>query len=463
VLFWVTGSDYGHDVSEVKSSACVLVVREHAAKPRKGQVNTVKQVMQIVCVVAILALGSVGMAGEVAHYSFDTSFADSSGNGLDATSSRPPLLVDYDGKFGTCADFESDSRSLLEVSNDPVFSYLENMTIGVWLKPESWNGPRRIFQKGNDGDWRLRGGSSFLFSQNGRTAYADGDSSVHFPLGQWTHVAAVVNTADDEIKIYQNGSEIASTSLQGRGINRNTSSLIIGAKELSNMYEGDYIDGLMDEFHIYSDALTSQQIGELMTTNAVANLPPVPTTPTDPPDPPDLPDPSGFDASLEIEALIDGRDHLIIKGDTMQWEHFDWQAVGRYRDQNEPTTITTTLDGQTVQDGVDWIPEWSIPAPAQIWDHESSSIFTGLSPEFPELNQTVALVALEARGDMRIVQQPSIDNEYTLIVEFNDNSPGGPDTYHAKLYYQVPEPATLSLLTLGGLALVRRRKQGDSK
>ena len=34
--------------------------------------------------------------------------------------------------------------------------------------------------------------------------------------------------------------------------------------------------------------------------------------------------------TLEISALIDGRDQLIIQGDTLQWHHFDFAAVGRH-------------------------------------------------------------------------------------------------------------------------------------
>jgi hypothetical protein len=55
--------------------------------------------------------------------------------------------------------------------------------------------------------------------------------------------------------------------------------------------------------------------------------------------------------TLEVRALIDGRERLIIQGDTLQWHHFDWAAVGRHADLNEPTVITTRLNGIVLMEG----------------------------------------------------------------------------------------------------------------
>jgi len=136
---------------------------------------------------------------------------------------------------------------------------------------------------------------------------------------------------------------------------------------------------------------------------------------------------------------------LIVRDGTLQWEHFDNAAVGRHMQQNVPTSITTTLDGQTVLNNFAWIPEWSAPPPDEIRRHELSSVFTGLLPEFPELEQAVLLAPLQARSDASIVQQPSAANDYTLIVEFDDNRAGSSDMYRLRLdyYTSVPDPEPL--------------------
>ena len=378
-------------------------------------------------------------AGLVARYSFDNSFADTSGYGFNATTQRAPTFNTTDAKFGSSADFEADSRLFLEVTHNSMFTSLEDMTIAMWLKPESWNGSSRVFQKGGDGDWRLHaGGNNFKWDQHGRTAYTHTPASTLIPIGQWTHIAAVVDAGSDVIKVYANGTEVASEFLQGRGIHDTTRSLFIGAKE-DNNNNGDYFDGLMDEFQIYGDALSSSQITELMNDNTVSTFPPPP-----PPPPP-------TNASIEISALIDGRDQLIIRDGTLQWEHFDNAAVGRHMGQNIPTTITTTVDGQVVLDHLEWTPQWSVPPPDDMRRREHSSIFTGLLPEFPELEQTVQLAPLQVRRDASIVQQPSEANDYTLVVEFNDNSAGSSEMYTLRLDYRDSEYEPVPLRSVGAV------------
>ena len=61
---------------------------------------------------------------------------------------------------------------------------------------------------------------------------------------------------------------------------------------------------------------------------------------------------------VDIEAMIDGRDLLIIQGDTLQWHHLDYAAVGRHLGANEPTIISTWLGDTLVMDQVNWIPDW---------------------------------------------------------------------------------------------------------
>lgn len=255
-----------------------------------------------------------------------------------------------------------------------------------------------------------------------------------------------MDIAGDKIKIYANGTEVASESLQGRGIQDTTKSLFIGAKDKNNNFTGDYFDGLMDEFHIYSDALNSSQITELMNTNSVSGLPPSPVI---------LP----TNTSIEISALIDGRDRLIVRDGTLQWDHLEGAAVGRHMGQNISTTITTTLDGETVLDNFEWTPDWSSPPPDEIREPQQSSVLTGILPEFPELEQNVVLTPLNVRRYAEVIQQPSEANDYTLIVEFDDSKSGGSDTYTLKLNYYTPEPAMLGMLTLGGLTVLRRRRR----
>ena len=394
-----------------------------------------------------VASATVSLSELIAYYPFDGTFQDYSGNGLDANPgagdpTRSPTFNWSDQMYGAAADFEADARQFLEVLHRPRFSGLDNLTIALWLKPESWDGARRVLQKGDDPNWRLTQhgvyGGPFRFENNQRIVEVS-DTPSFLPVGQWNHVAAVFDGDNDVLSLYKNGQQAASTSLSpGDVVDPTNKPLYIGTKN-QNAGSHDSFDGLMDEFYIFGRALTSDEIVELMNDDTI--LPPPP-----PPPPPNL-------ATLEIEALIDGRDQLIIKGDTLQWEHLDYQAVGRFRGANEPTIINTTLGGAPLLQDVHWIPEWSLPPPDRIEFHDISSAFSALSPPLPEAEQIVSLTRLAVRSGAYIVQQPSEANDYTLVVEFNDNGPAAAATYWVQLdFYAVPEPSTFSLAVLGLVA-----------
>ncbi len=131
--------------------------------------------------------------------------------------------------------------------------------------------------------------------------------------------------------------------------------------------------------------------------------------------------------TVEIEAFVDGKDYLIIRGGTVQWRHEEWAAVGRHEGFNEPTIISTRKAGSRTLDRFRWLPEWcdwrgrpmlprTVPA--------MSSAFAGLSPPLPAGNMHVELTALACRNPVRIEQQPAAENSYTLILEFNDTDLG---------------------------------------
>lgn len=164
--------------------------------------------------------------------------------------------------------------------------------------------------------------------------------------------------------------------------------------------------------------------------------------------------------TIQIEALIDGRDLLIVKDNTLQWHHLDFAAVGRHLGQNEPTYITTTLDGIVAMNHVAWVPDWPLPPPNEIRFDALSSIFTGLVPNFPEEGASVLIDLIDVRGAVDIEQTPNSANDFTLLVDFNDDPLGGSAWYTVVIRVEVPEPATLAVLGFGiaGLAFMRRKR-----
>lgn len=142
---------------------------------------------------------------------------------------------------------------------------------------------------------------------------------------------------------------------------------------------------------------------------------------------------SPSEITIEIRADIDGRSQLILRGNTAQWHHFDFAAPGRQLFTNFPTTINS----------VDWYPIWPDVPDAENRDCNCfSDIFTGVVPALPAQPMEIGLQILsvvrpgarcEPTGTIAIVQFPTPDNNFTTIVEFDDNPQDGSAFYDVRL------------------------------
>ncbi|MCU0233775.1 MAG: hypothetical protein MUE90_07075 [Thermoanaerobaculales bacterium] len=164
--------------------------------------------------------------------------------------------------------------------------------------------------------------------------------------------------------------------------------------------------------------------------------------------------------TIAVEAWIDGRSQLILKGNTAQWYHLDFTAPGR-----------GGVTYPTVINGVDWFPVWpGDPGnPNNSFCNCFSDVFTGVNPPLPASALPVTLNIVQARAGVSILQQPSSGNDYELIVEFNDNGPGGAAWYLIELQTADPIPAAsgpgaalLALLIAAAAVIALRARLGTS-
>lgn len=149
--------------------------------------------------------------------------------------------------------------------------------------------------------------------------------------------------------------------------------------------------------------------------------------------------PTPIPTSLNIRAYIDGRSELVIQGDVLYWRHQDFDAPGRWEhgEIQQPTYLNQSP----------WQPAWpDIPDQTNDFCSCSSSTTVGI-PSLTRIDQQVELGIIQARGRASIVQQPQADNDYTLIIEVNDNELEGADWYELTLHYLTRESDPLTSAT----------------
>ena len=205
-----------------------------------------------------------------AYYPFNGGFAnDFSGNNLHATLTAVTLTAGPFGIADNAGSFNGTSSGGLVVST---VSMTNQQTFSAWIKPTSFGVIRPIVEKADPGwggeiDCWLRvqpdGKVEWLVNTNysfyGWLVTATSNSAV--ALNEWTHIAGVIDHANDQIRLYLNGILEASVSMGGRQV-RNTNRVVRIGNRNSN--QGiDYFEGALDEVRIYDRALFNTEVQAL--------------------------------------------------------------------------------------------------------------------------------------------------------------------------------------------------------
>jgi hypothetical protein len=127
---------------------------------------------------------------------------------------------------------------------------------------------------------------------------------------------------------------------------------------------------------------------------------------------------------MTFRAFIDGTDDVYIQnaGGTIWYHHLWYQLPGYW---NQPTPLPTYVDN------VAWYPTWP-------WPGTTSDKYTN-----PVLHPTgewtlTGMTANEGRSIVSVVQSPEASNEYTAIIELNDNNEGGAAWYQFTITWEAP-------------------------
>ncbi len=164
------------------------------------------------------------------------------------------------GKIGNAADFESANNEYLEIADNPSLSFGdENMTIGVWVKLESFASNSQILGKWEVDkheyriDITVTTGIPRFMVRGGATEHIV-SWGAGLSLATWYFVTAWHDSVNDLIGIcVNNGTPV--TVAHSTGISDNSSVFRSGALSSGS---GNY-DGLIDEAFLYRRLLTADE------------------------------------------------------------------------------------------------------------------------------------------------------------------------------------------------------------
>ena len=242
---------------------------------------------------ALTAAVPLQAATVLSHWDFDDSSiaspGESGGNVLLAQQGSGTLAdgnIEGDtatgltGKFGESFSFDGDGDKLYlfargswasnprvnDANGDIASQTLNNFAISVWVNPTAFLGNDVIYGNtygaGNGWDLRLVNGTVTMEARNGSTAVLSSGTTLN--TGEWSHL--VVNYSDGQADFYVNGAAAGSANVGGA-----FTELAGATTNVQISREGsEAFNGGMDELWLFSGNLSTQEIGNLYTSNAIA-------------------------------------------------------------------------------------------------------------------------------------------------------------------------------------------------
>ena len=173
-------------------------------------------------------------------------------------------VLNATGKQGNGADFEAANAEFLNIALGSTGLELNaSFSVAFWIKPETV-GLQAIYQSGtNTNFWVIQSfqGRIFFTEDN----IADYTSDVTLSAGTWRHVVVTKDgDAANNLKIYLDGSLNKTFSSGAAASPTGTASMGV----YNTGSNSRYLDAVIDEFGIWSRAITSAEVSDLYNTGA---------------------------------------------------------------------------------------------------------------------------------------------------------------------------------------------------
>jgi hypothetical protein len=167
------------------------------------------------------------------------------------------------GKFGNAGEFNGSSSRIATNITNSVIPINSSFTISTWINTSATSG--LIVAEGNWNAWSTAGFAIGMVSSNrveasiANNGGAGGTQVVSssIPLNTWVHIAATIDIGNF-LKLYVDGSEVASTALSNNSRNN-----VSGGFYLGSDVSGFYFNGKIDQIRIYDSALSAANVTAL--------------------------------------------------------------------------------------------------------------------------------------------------------------------------------------------------------
>ncbi len=209
----------------------------------------------LITLFALMCFGTAASAAEYdVRYPFDEATSEVTESGT---------ITYTDGIIGKSAYFSNDAYASLP---EGIVSELTDFTISAWVKPDSVATWARVFDFGTgDSNYMfltLTNGSQTVFAitSSGSSSEQKITADVPFAADTWTHIAVTMSGGVGIM--YADGVEIGrneNMTLTPSSLGNTTQNYIA-----KSQYSADpYYSGCIDDFRIYSTALTAEEIAEI--------------------------------------------------------------------------------------------------------------------------------------------------------------------------------------------------------
>ena len=196
--------------------------------------------------------------GLVAYYPFNGNANDESGSGNPGTVNGATLTTDRFGNAGSAYSFDGVD-DLIEVPDNPMFHFTDQMTVAAWVNPSEISGLHTIVNKWYSMDSYMlhieNDNFNFVVVFPGGEWGQPVNVTTQATAGTWTHVASVFD--GQRTFLYINGQLAASQAAIGT-LQDSDRPISIGNHPSWNAFQG-----AIDEVRLYSRNLSASEIQEL--------------------------------------------------------------------------------------------------------------------------------------------------------------------------------------------------------